>query len=88
MSNTDPKSLPQRRSIDELVDYFETHDMGEHFDQMPEAHFDVDIKSRKHFVVIDEEVLSRLSKIAKREGVSTNELINTWLQERVKQGKG
>lgn len=87
MSSTNPKSLPRRRSIDELVDYFETHDMGEHFDQMPETQFDVEIKSRKHLVVIDEEVFSTLAEIAKKEGVSTDELIDTWLKERIVQAK-
>ena len=87
MSSTNPKSPPRRRSIDELVDYFETHDMGEHFDQMPETHFDVEIKSRKHLIVIDEEVLSTLAEIAEEEGVSTDELINTWLKERIVQTK-
>ena len=87
MSSTNPKSLPRWRSMDELVDYFETHDMGEHFDQMPETHFDVEIKSRKHLIVIDEEVFSTLAEIAKKEGVSTDELIDTWLKERIVQAK-
>ncbi len=87
MSSTNPKNLPRWRSMDELVDYFETHDMGEHFDQMPETHFEVEIKSRKHLIVIDEEVFSTLAEIAQKEGVSTDELIDTWLKERIVQAK-
>ena len=85
MSSSKTKSRPGWSSIDELVDYFDTHDMGEHLDQMPEAHFDVDIKSKKHLVAIEEETLSQLSEIAKKEGVSSQELINSWLKERVLQ---
>jgi hypothetical protein len=31
-------------SVDELVRFFDAHDMGAHWDEMPEVHFDVDIK--------------------------------------------
>ena len=40
--------LPCSTSVEELVDFFETHDMGDYWEQMPEAHFDVNIKKRKH----------------------------------------
>ena len=85
MSSSKPKSRPGWSSIDGLIDYFDTHDMGEHLDQMPEAHFDVDIKSKKHLVAIEEETLSQLAEIAKKEGVSSQELINSWLKERILQ---
>ena len=35
--------LPCSTSVEELVDFFETHDMGDYWEQMPEAHFDVNI---------------------------------------------
>ena len=35
-------------SLDELVEFFDTHDLGEHWDQMPEAHFKVNIKTKTH----------------------------------------
>jgi hypothetical protein len=33
--------MPTFGSLDELVKFFETHDFGEYWDQMPEAHFDM-----------------------------------------------
>lgn len=38
------KKLPKFSSIGELVNYFEKHDLGEYWDQMPEAEFDIEIK--------------------------------------------
>lgn len=38
--------MPHFASLDELVEFFDTHDLGEYWDQMPEAHFEVDIKRR------------------------------------------
>jgi len=35
-------------SLDELVEFFDTHDLSEYWDQMPEAHFEIDIKTKTH----------------------------------------
>ena len=51
MAQSESQSLPERRSLDELVDYFDTHDMGEHLEKMPEVDIEVDITesvSRKY----------------------------------------
>lgn len=37
-------SLPKK--LDDLIEFFETHDMGEYWDQMPEAHFDIRTRKR------------------------------------------
>jgi len=50
MGNSKPKSLPRFKSPRALVEFFETHDMGEYWDSMPEAHFDIEIKGAKQFV--------------------------------------
>jgi len=33
------------RSLDELVRFFDTHDMGEYWEQMPEVYSDIDPKN-------------------------------------------
>ena len=33
--------LPECESVEELVEFFDTRDMGEYADTMPEVHFDV-----------------------------------------------
>lgn len=48
--------LSQTSSIDELGELFDTHDMGESWDQMPEASFEIDIRRRKHVVTLDEDL--------------------------------
>ncbi len=53
MAKNKSKGLPLSRSLDELVEFFDTRDMGEYWEQMPEAHFDIDIKRRTHLVAID-----------------------------------
>ncbi len=83
MARSKSKTLPKLESLDELVEFFETHDMGDYWDQMPEADFEVNIKRRKHLVAIDEEIIPKLSEIAKSKRVSSEKLINTWLKEKI-----
>ena len=41
------KTLPAFKSIDELVAFFETHDMGDYWENMPEVEFEVSLKKRE-----------------------------------------
>ena len=75
------------KSLAELVEFFDTHDMGDYWEQMPEADFDVDIKRRTHLVAIDETLAARLTEIAKSDSVSTETLIDRWLREKVSERK-
>jgi hypothetical protein len=83
MVRSKPKTLPKFESLDELVEFFDTHDMGEYWDEMPEASFDINIKKRKHLVAIDEEIIPKLNEIAKSKKVSSEKLINSWLKEKI-----
>ena len=87
MEKSKSKKLTPTKSLDELVEFFETHDMGELWEQLPVAHFDVDIKSRTHLVAIDEELAHQLAEIAKSRRTSSESLINTWLREKVSKQK-
>ncbi len=83
MAESKSQSLPQWRSLDELVDYFETHDMGEHLDVMPEVDMEVDIQRKRHLVAIDDDILAEIGETAKKKSVSSEELINAWLRDKL-----
>ena len=84
MAKSKGKTLPALNSLSELVDFFETHDMGEYWEQMPEANFEINIKRRKHFVALEEEIATKVTEIAKAKKVSSEALINTWLKEKLR----
>lgn len=83
MRRSKSKTPPKFRSLDELVDFFDTHDTGEYWDQMQEANFTVEIKGRKHLVALDEEIIPKLNEIAKSRKVSSQKLVNAWLKEKI-----
>jgi hypothetical protein len=75
-------------SFDELVTFFENHDMGEYRDQMPEVHFDIDIKRRTYIFSLDEDLAETLTKITREKRIPSNTLINEWFREKaVEQAK-
>lgn len=77
------KKIPQFKSLDELVDFFDTHDMGEYWNEMPEAHFQVNLKKKAHFVAIDREIAGRLTQIARVKKTSSTRLVNSWVKEKM-----
>ncbi len=79
------KPLPEFGTTQELVDYFDTHDMGDHWEQMPEAHFGVSLEKKTYLVAVDEEVMRSLTEIARRRQTSTEVLVNSWLREKTAQ---
>jgi len=87
MARIKSKPLPKFGSLDELVAFFDTHDMCEYWNQLPLVKFDVNIKTRKHLVAIDKEIIPKLDKIAKSKKVPSEKLINTWLREKIETAK-
>ncbi|HYX31383.1 MAG TPA: CopG family antitoxin [Pyrinomonadaceae bacterium] len=83
MAENDSDKRPEFKSLDELVDFFDSHDMGDIVEDMPETHFDVNLQRTTHLVAIDEEVSSKLTEIAEREHVPAQSLVNDWLREKL-----
>lgn len=85
MAKSKAKALPEFDSTAELVDFFETRDMGDYWEQMPEAEFEIKIKRKTHLIALEEDVASKVTRIAKAKKISSEALINTWLKEKLQQ---
>jgi hypothetical protein len=79
------EKLPQFSSNQELVEFFDTHDMGEYESELPEKYFDVDIKQNHYLVSVDQHLMSRLLETAKEQQVSVEMLLDSWLKEKLLQ---
>jgi hypothetical protein len=76
-------SLSQSRSLEELADFWDSHDATEFDAQTREVEMEFDLRARRHYIAIDPDVLARLRAEAAARGLSTESLANLWLQERV-----
>lgn len=85
MTKSKSNVLPHFSSLDRLVKFFDTHDLGEYWDAMPEAHFEVDIKKRTHILALNAELAGKLTEIARSRHISLEELADTWLKEKIQE---
>jgi len=83
MAENKSKDMPHSTSLNELVEFFDTHDLGEYWDEMPEAHFEVDIKTKTHLFAIDGELATKLNEIARLRQIPSQMLVNSWLREKI-----
>ena len=83
MARSKPQEVPLPKKLDDLVEFFETHDMGDYWDRMSDAHFEIDIKKRTHLIAIDEEIADRITAIARSKKTSSETLVNSWLKEKI-----
>jgi hypothetical protein len=83
MKENKPKRLPRFRTTQQLVDFFDTHDMGDYWQALPEATFEVDIRKRKRFVAVDEKLMDKLVAVAKTKHTTSQKLVRTWLEEKL-----
>jgi len=83
MAKSESRPVPKFISLDKLVEFFDTHDMGEYWDDMPEVHFDIDIKRRAHLFVLDDDLAKSVTAIARAKRIPSKTLINEWLREKV-----
>lgn len=85
MPKSKTKKLPRFKSLDDLVEFFDSQDLGEYWEEMPEALFEVELKRRTHLFALDTELADKLSEIAKAKHVSSETLIDSWLREKIQQ---
>ncbi len=83
MAESKSKKLPRFDSSQELVEFFDTHDMGEYESELPEAYLDVDIKRNHYLVSLDGHLLNKLLEISKEQQVSVEMLVDSWLKEKL-----
>ena len=83
--NADKAKCQHFESLDELVEFFDTHDLGEYWDKMPETHFEVDIKRKVYLFALDSEIADKLTEIATLRHTSPEALVNAWLKEKIQE---
>jgi hypothetical protein len=75
--------FPEFDTLDELVDYFDHHDLGDLVEDMPEVDFEIDIQAKTHLFALEDELLEDLTEIAKKQHIASAKLINMWLKEKL-----
>jgi hypothetical protein len=76
-------SISNARSYEEMGEYWDAHSVDEVWDRTEPVEFEIDIKSERHYYSIEKDLSKKLHQIAEAQGVSSETLINLWVQEKV-----
>ena len=85
MGKSNVKKLPRFKSTKELVDFFDTHDMGPYLDSMRQVDFDFSSTQSRVLAEIDPKLSEELLTIARSKGISSKKLLNSILRKGIKQ---
>ena len=78
------KNIPEFASYAEMEEFCDTQDLGEYWEQTESAEFEISPQARRHYLVsVDREVLLRAQHIAHLRGITTENLINLLLEQRL-----
>ncbi|RJP75790.1 MAG: hypothetical protein C4524_11355 [Candidatus Zixiibacteriota bacterium] len=65
------------------MERFDSQDLGEELEAMPEANFEVDLQRKQHLFVLDAETAGKVQEIARKKRVPSQKLIEDWLHEKI-----
>ncbi|MEM9273525.1 MAG: CopG family antitoxin [Cyanobacteria bacterium P01_F01_bin.143] len=83
MAESKAKKLPQFDSTEELIDFFDTHDLGEYEEALPEVDFDVEIKNKHYLVSVEENLMGKLLEVSQEQQISVDMLVDSLLKEKL-----
>jgi hypothetical protein len=72
-------------SIEEAAEFWDNHDLADYWDLTEEVEFEVNLQRRRYLVAVDPELAEKLAVEAHSRGLSTETLINLWLNEKLQQ---
>jgi hypothetical protein len=80
-------SISKAENYREMNDYWDSHDLSDHWEEGKDVNFIVDITSEVTYCALERDLSERVRKAARRHGVSSDTLVNMWLQNRLEKEK-
>jgi len=77
-------SISRARSYKELSEFWDSHNLGEYWEQLRPAEFEVDIQSQATYYPLEANLSADLRSIARKKGISPEVLLNLWVREKVR----
>jgi len=78
------KEIPASfKGIEDAAEFWNTHSLSDFEGYLKDVATAVDLKSVRHMVALEDELLEDISRVARSKGVSAETLINLWLKEKL-----
>lgn len=76
-------SISKAATYEEIGRFWDTHSLADHWSQTKPVDFQVNIESEVTYYPLADGLSSQIRKMAKRQGVSPETLLNLWVQEKL-----
>jgi hypothetical protein len=77
--------LPENfETLEELSEFWDTHSTADYEEVMEPVEVEIDLSSSKVYCPVAKDLLLQVRQQARKQGVSTETLINLWLQEKLR----
>lgn len=77
------KSISKAKSYLEIGEFWDAHDLSDHWEETRPVHFDVNLETEHSYFGIEKELSKKISQLARKRGVSSNTMVNLLLQEQL-----
>lgn len=78
-------SVSKASSYKNIGAYWDTHDLSEAWGKTRKVKFDVQIESEAMYYAVEKSLFEKVQSIAKKQGVSSDTLVNLWIQQKVQE---
>lgn len=76
------KKIPGFKSYEEMGEFWDTHDLADYWEQTEPAEFEISPDARRRYLVsVDRNLLLRIQQIARKRGLTTESLVNLFLEQ-------
>ncbi len=83
---SEDKEIPHMESYEAISEFWNTHSLGDYWDQTKAVDFEIDSDARRRYLVaVDPGLLLKLQQIARQRGLATESLINLFLAQRLQE---
>jgi hypothetical protein len=81
---SEDKKIPEMQSYEQITEFWDAHSLADYWNQTEPAEFEISPDARRRYLVaVDPEVLSRVQRLARTRGLSTESLVNLLLEQRL-----
>jgi len=78
-------SLSKARSYAEIGEYWDQHDLSDVWGKTRKVKFEVVAEPEATYYPIEKDLSEKIQSVARKQGVSSDTLVNLWLEQKVKE---
>ena len=78
-------SVSKGTSYKEIGEFWDRHDLTKFWNRTKKVRFEVQIDSETIYYAVEKTLSEKIQSLAKRRGVSSDTLVNLWIQQRLEE---